>query len=170
MKHLVLLLVLPLSACEPQVDSDLREWAQGIRRQAPLKAPPVAAPASSPSFTYHVEGRRDPFDVDRLSKAIDAANGSDPLLAEDLRALGPLASYPLDSLRVVGSLRRAKESVALIEAERIVHMVRIGQAIGPARLVGITDAGIEIDERVQDAQGRWASRRTQLSLSAKGAR
>ena len=81
----------------------------------------------------------------------------------------PLESWPLDSLRLVGSLRRERDVVALVEADKRVYSLRIGGHVGQdfGKVIAIGDKTVDIEELVAEAPGRWMKRRTQLVLQEK---
>ncbi len=161
---LALALVMVLAGCNPPAD-DLEAWMAGQRqRQQPRPVPAVQAVASEP-LRYEPGTREDPFDAGRLSMPRNAPR--DDGLAPDLRrAREPLESYPLGSLRLVGSLRRGPEVVALVEADRLIHQVRVGNHLGQdfGRVVAIGDNGIDIDELVREGGDAWIRRRARLQL------
>ncbi len=159
------LAALLLAGCGAPGDDDLQAWMDGVRRRqhaAPVAA--VAAPVAV-AFSYDARDRPDPFDPARLSPAGDPTPTAG--VAPDLqRAREPLEAYALDSLRLVGSLRRGREAVALVEADRLIHQLRLGSHLGQdfGKVVAIGENSVDIDERVRDSSGGWARRRTQLIL------
>ncbi len=152
-----------LAACDSQ--DDLPAWMAQIRQRhhtAPAPLPPAAIPAL---FRYEPGTRSDPFGPVQLDPADDAAPGNG--LQPDLRRVRePLESYPLGALRLVGSLRRPQEAIALVEVERRVYMVRVGSHLGQdfGTVVAIGERTVDIDELIPDSGGRWSRRRTKLEL------
>lgn len=153
-----------LAACGSP-DDDLRRWMDDARRHH-HEVPSAPAPAASPAMLRYEPGTRsDPFSVALLNAADEASAGSG--LQPDLhRAREPLESYPLANLRLIGSLRRNGDAVALIEAEQHVYSVRIGAHVGQdfGKVVAIGERAVDIDELVPDSSGRWVQRRAQLAL------
>ncbi len=160
------LLVAALAACTPEVGDDLRSWAEGVRRAAP--APDGEVPiVSKPSVVgYDPTARHDPFDAARLHQGLPLADATErPDAGREREAL---EAYPLDSLQMVGSLRRAGRAVALVQAEQRLYQVTVGDHIGQdfGQVTAIRDQGIDITERVQDGNGQWQRRQAQLGLRA----
>ena len=159
-----------LAGCEAQADRELRAWMEQTRHQSYAKPEALPPPASSTGFRYEAAGRADPFEFQKitvgLNADIKAGEGIQPDLARQREAL---ESFPLDSLRMVGSLRSAGDVVALIEAEKTIYQLRLGGHLGQdlGKVVSITDSGVEIDELLQDSSGRWNKRRSQLKLQEK---
>ena len=81
----------------------------------------------------------------------------------------PLETFPLDSLHLIGNLRRGKDVVALIQADKLIYSVRIGAHLGQdlGKVIAINDKTVDIDEWVAEGSGRWARRQTQLVLQEK---
>jgi type IV pilus assembly protein PilP len=162
------LLLLSMTACQQQGSDDLQHWMAEIRQRHHVK--PVSLPQvpQIPEFRYQAGERADPFDLSKLSM-IDAsalANTPQPDLP---RSREPLETFPLDSLRLIGNLRRGKEVVALIQADKLIHTVRVGAHLGQdlGKVVAISDKTVDIDEWVAEGSGRWLRRQTQLVLQEK---
>ncbi len=162
-RYLLVVACLLLTACDSQ--DDLRAWMERARQRhhaAPATLPPAAVHAM---FRYEPGARSDPFGTGKLNPSDGAAPGSG--LQPDLhRVREPLESYPLASLRLVGSLRRPHEAIALIEAEQRVYMVRVGSHLGQdfGSVIAIGERTLDIDELIPDTGGRWTRRRTKLEL------
>ncbi len=165
---LMLMLALLLSACDEQRDSDLRAWMAGVRQRHHAPALSVPPAAAVHEFRYLPASRTDPFDITKLA-VHDEKQAGDPLQPDLRRAREPLESFPLDSLRLIGSLRRGRDVVALIEADKLVYPLRIGGHLGQdfGKVVAISEKTIDIDELVPESGGRWAQRRAQLVLQEK---
>lgn len=160
--------MLALAACAPEVGDDLRGWAARVRTEAPEPSTDARTVPAPVTFTYEVAGRRDPFDATNLATEL-----SDPELALRPDAGRPrevLEGFQLDSLQMVGSLRRAGKAVAVVQAESQLHQVRVGDHIGPddGEVTAISDNAIAIIERVQDANGKWQLREGRLELRRSG--
>lgn len=156
-----------MAGCSAPGEDDLNAWMESVRKRthaAPVQSAvePVAA-----GFRYEPRERPDPFDLVRLSLSDEAAAAGE---APDMgRAREPLEAYALESLRLVGSLRRGREAVALVEADRLIHQVRIGSHLGQdfGKVVAIGDDSVDIDELVRDSGGSWTRRRAQMILQEK---
>lgn len=165
LRHGWLLTAMCLAACSFPQDDDLSAWIEATRaRQQPTRLPtlPVQAVAA---FRYEPGDRSDPFDPARLDSPGQSMQAAG--MAPDLqRSREPLEAYALDSLRLVGSLRRGRQVVGLVEADKLIHQVRLGSHLGQdfGKVVAITDTGIEIDELVRESGGTWTRRRARLEL------
>ncbi len=153
-----------LAGCGSQ-DDDLRVWMQRTRNRhhaAPSSVPP--APTSM-LVRYEPEGRSDPFSLSRLN-AVDEGGIHSGLQPDLRRVRDPLESFALSSLRLIGSLRRGPEVLALIEVDQRMYTVRIGSHLGQdfGKVVAIGERTVDIDELVPDSSGGWVQRRAQLAL------
>ena len=114
---------------------------------------------------YEPAGRVDPFDASKISMLLDISDHAG--VRPDLkRSREPLESYPLDQFRMVGSLGRPGQSVALVEVGKILYQLRKGNHLGQdlGEVITIMDGSIEIEETIQEANGNWIKRRVQLSM------
>jgi type IV pilus assembly protein PilP len=128
----------------------------------PVNLPQAARTAE---FRYQAGERTDPFDLSKLS-TIDAAAISNTPQPDLRRPREPLETFPLDSLQLIGNLRRGKDVVALIQADKLIYSVRIGAHLGQdlGKVIAINDKTVDIDEWVADSTGGWVRRQTQLML------
>ncbi|MDF3822807.1 pilus assembly protein PilP [Leptospira sp. 96542] len=114
---------------------------------APASVPALAEPAMPAPVVPAPAGwlaGGDPFDPRRLSGAPSA---QPPMPA---RVDQPLEARPLSSLRMVGSLRRGEDVVALVQADLRIYQVPVGAVLGQhrARVLRISEDGITLRESV----------------------
>ena len=79
----------------------------------------------------------------------------------------PLELFPLDGLRMVGTLSRQGQLYALVRTpENTLYRVKRGDRIGQnfGVVTAITDTAIEIKETVQDGAGDWTETSASLPL------
>ena len=74
--------------------------------------------------------------------------------------------YPLDQLKMVGTLQQSGNQVALIDAAGQTFMVRRGNYMGQnfGLVTKISETEVDLKEIVQDAAGEWIERPTKLEL------
>lgn len=161
--------LLMVFGCGDQPISALRVWMDQARKQSKPSEKKTLPLDAFAAYEYRAAGRLDPFDLKKINaSALGEANaaGAEP---DRQRHHEPLESYAIDQLKMVGTLRRSGYSLALIEAEKIIYQVRVGNYLGQdqGRVVKIDEKQIEIEEMVQEASGNWIGRRTQLSLKEK---
>src|SRR5450830_1876818 len=108
----------------------------------------------------------DPFNSAKLL-AVLARMKADSSHGPDMdRRKEALESFPLDSLKMVGTIEKAGLKQALVQADKTVYQARIGGYVGQnfGLITGISDDGIDIKETVQDAAGEWVERKVKLEL------
>jgi type IV pilus assembly protein PilP len=160
MKRAYLLALLLLMGCGGDEFADLKTFmAQAGGNQPPLEAlPPVKAPDN---FTYEPGSLPDPFKVRNLKFS---KGGPRP---EENRPRGELEEFPIDALRMVGTMQKGGQLTALIRTPKgEVRMIRKGEYIGQNNgvVTAIRETGIDIREIVQDGAGDWVEGKAVLPL------
>lgn len=164
-RAIVICTLLSLAACDASSDENLSEWMATVRRTAHTSPLTLPAPLTMKTFIYEPPGHVDPFDTSKISMLLDISDHAG--VRPDLkRSREPLESYPLDQFRMIGSLGRPGQSVALVEVGKILYQLRKGNHIGQdlGEVIAIMDGSIEIEETIQEANGTWVKRRVQLSM------
>lgn len=92
------------------------------------------------------------------------------LTAEQNRRKEELESYPLDSVTMVGSLKKGNQRIALLRVNQLIYQVGVGNYLGQnyGRIVQIEENSIKLREVVQDAAGDWVERMATLDLQEGG--
>lgn len=78
--------------------------------------------------------------------------------AELSRNKGLLEALPLSAYALTGTLRQGSEWLALLQDDRMLHTVRVGDPLGPhaGRVLRIAEHGLWLREIVRDSEGRWS--------------
>ena len=78
----------------------------------------------------------------------------------------PLEAYPLDAVKMVGSLNKTGVPTALVSVDKLLYQVRTGNYLGQnyGKIVGISETNMRLREIVQDSTGDWVERMTTLDL------
>ncbi|WP_368924071.1 pilus assembly protein PilP [Comamonas aquatica] len=160
-----------LLGCSGDEHGDLQQWVAEQRavtkpRIQPLKEPSVFTPQA-----YVAADGADPFSMSKLTQVLtreSAQNTSNMalLIAEQGRRKEELESYPLDSMVMVGSLRKGGQDTALLKVNQLIYQVQAGNYLGQnyGRIVQIGEHSIKLREIVQDPAGDWVERMTTLDL------
>lgn len=166
-----LLLVALLAACSAEQD-ELRAWMDQQAREVRPNVQPLQPPTQFNPEPYTVAQATDPFSPQKLSVAIrQEARQPNSLLASEMnRRREPLEAYPLDSMRMVGSVTRDGRPFALLRVDNLLYQVRVGDHLGQnfGRITRITETEIVLREIVQDAASEWVERPTTLQLQEPG--
>lgn len=121
------------------------------------------------TFAYEAQELRSPFQPDDGSSSVQA------MAAKNASGFGPdanrnrefLEEYPLDALRMVGTLELRGTTYALIrDTDGGVHRVKTGNYLGQnhGKVSDITENEVRITEIVLDTKGVWISRDAALVL------
>lgn len=162
-RDLGLILLGLLAGCAQDDTTDLREFMQQAGRDSQEKLEPLPQVKIAETFSYDPTGLNDPFAARNLRPA-KAGGGPAPDMN---RPRDPLELYPLDGLRMVGTLSRQGQLYALVRTpENTLYRVKRGDRIGQnfGVVTNITDTAIEIRETVQDGVGDWTEASASLPL------
>ncbi len=159
-------ILLFLAACGSQQD-DLKSFVRDADRTTPRRFEPLPAAKPFEPFAYEGFDLPDPFKPRRLTVAKEGGGGLAPELN---RRREPLEAFPLERLKVVGTLRQKGQLFAVIEANGTLYRVTKGNFIGQnfGLITNISGTEIEVKEIVQDSAGDWAERTLALSLGDLG--
>jgi type IV pilus assembly protein PilP len=158
-----LLGALLLAGCGADPNQELRQWMDDQAKSLKGKVDPLPAVKPYVPFVYNAFDLPDPF----KPRKIEPARGLSKLAPDLTRRKEPLEAYPLESLRMVGTLQQNKVIYALIRAnDKTVYQVRVGNYMGQnfGTISGITETEIKLRELVQDSGGDWAERQSRLLL------
>ena len=113
-----------LSACGGAND-DLRAYIDEVKARPGGRIEPVPQVQPAPTFVYEAGSRRSPFQPDapqrRVSTDPNAVEGPDPDRPREF-----LEQFPLDTLRMVGTLADRRASFGLVQtADGLVHRVTV---------------------------------------------
>ncbi|HSG63856.1 MAG TPA: pilus assembly protein PilP [Gammaproteobacteria bacterium] len=161
-----LVMMTALSGCGGATD-DLRSYVDEVKARPGGRVPPLPDIVPAPTFAYDAAGRRSPFAPDtpqtRISNNPDTVQGPDPNRPREF-----LEQFPLDTLRMVGTLQYATGDFGLVQtSDGLVHRVTVGNYIGQnyGRITGIADAEIRLLEIIPDGLGGYLERPASVGLS-----
>lgn len=165
----LLCLMLPglLAACGDGGLQEVRQWMDETRRQTRVVVPKLTEPKKFTPFTYAGKSAADPYSPAKFVNAMATPAASGNRFQPNMdRRREPLESFPLDNLKMVGTLRKQGASFALVQAEHTVFQAQVGSYIGQnfGQVTKITDSEVELKETVQDAAGEWVERTAKLEL------
>ena len=165
------LTVLLMSACMGDEQEELSSWMQRERNSIKPDVKPIPEPTKFEPYSYGGERFVEPFSNEKLASILKSGqslpNEKSALIEPELnRRKQPLEAFPLDTMKMVGSLNRNRQLVGLVKVDTLLYQVSrdnyLGQNFG--RILRIEENQIVLREIVQDAAGEWIERPAALQL------
>jgi type IV pilus assembly protein PilP len=157
-----------LAGCGDGGVQEIRQWMDDARKETKVAVLKLSPPKQFIPFSYAGKNSIDPFNPIKLSVALARlkTNSSGALKPDLERRRDPLESYPLDNLKMVGTLEKPGLSYALLQVDKGVFQVKVGNYIGQnfGMVTSITETEVSVKEIVQDASGDWVERKAKLEL------
>ena len=152
-----------LGGCSSEMD-DLKRFVRESDKSLPRRIDPLPAVKPFEPFTYEGFDLPDPFKPRKLAAPREGSGGG---IAPDLnRRKEPLEAFPLEQLKMVGTLSQGKDTYALVRADKTLYRVKKGNYMGQnfGLITDVTDGEIKLKEIVQDSAGDWTERQSVLPL------
>ncbi|MDP2240278.1 MAG: pilus assembly protein PilP [Burkholderiales bacterium] len=157
---------LALAACSGEQHSDLKQFVKDSDNLPRGLIPPLPEAKPYEPFTYDAFNLTDPFRPRKIEPPKTAAvPGS--LQPDFNRRREPLEAYPLENLKMVGTLQQKKDIFALIRTpDNNLFRVKAGNYVGQnfGRISTISESNIKLKEIVQDSSGSWEEKVQMLQL------
>ena len=161
-----------LSACVKEGMDDLKEYVKTVEAIPKTDLEPLPKSKVIEPFYFTLDGSRDPFVpikkdevvVDEQETEETVNNGIQP---DFDRRPEDLEGYPLDALKMVGTIRRDM-LWALIHSEEGIQRVRVGNYMGKnhGKIIEISETEIHLEEIMPDEKPKtWFEKSTVISLS-----
>jgi len=155
-----------LAACGAGMD-DLDSYINEVKARPGGRIEPLPEITPYEVFTYvaDAEGMRSPFVPDTPQAAGPAAGGTSP---DPDRPAEFLESFPLDTLRMVGTLDINETVYGLVQtSDGLIHRVVPGNYMGQndGRVTDITESEIVLVEIISDGIGGYIERDAAIGLS-----
>jgi type IV pilus assembly protein PilP len=162
-----------LAGCSGE-QQELGEWMEQQRREVKPNVQPLSPPKKFDPQPYTALSGVEPFSNQKLAVALrqETRQPNSLLAAEINRRKQPLEAYPLDAMRMVGSVVRGGASFALLRVDNLLYQVKQGDYLGQnyGKITQITETDVALREIVQDAAGEWIERMSALQLQEKAGR
>ena len=156
-----------LAGCSESDVAEINSWMAEVKQNTKVNVAPLSEPKTFIPFAYGVREATDPFDPNKLlAELARAAASNNPLRPDPERRKEFLESFPVDSMKMVGTINKAGVSYGLLQIDRNVYQVKAGQRLGQnfGQVTGVSEAAISLKEVVQDAGGEWVERMSKLEL------
>jgi type IV pilus assembly protein PilP len=160
---------MPLIGCGSGSMRDLETYAQEVLERKHQAIEPLPTFEPYEVYAYASKEARNPFepfsqDAQRLTEKVDTGSGIQPVphTPEELE------QFPLDSLRMVGTLDKAEQVWGIIlDKEGTVYRVLKGNYMGKnnGKVIHIFEDRIELTEIIPNGTGGWQERQAALALA-----
>ncbi len=158
-------LVLGLSACMDNAD-DLQSYIATIKQRPPAPIEPI--PEMKPYVRFVYPGHDlDPFDSKILAPDT-AADHTSTIAPDPNRVPEFLESFPLDGLRMVGTVNQDKQLWALIRIpDGAVHRVKAGNYMGKnhGKITNIEETRVTLQEIIENGFGGYKEQENSIALT-----
>jgi type IV pilus assembly protein PilP len=160
-----------LLACSSDPTSELEEYVRVTKSQQKSSIEPLPEFKPYESFAYQAVDLRDPFTAPTFSHAqpsTQMGSSNNGIKPDFERPAEPLEEFPLDSLRMVGTLEQHENHWALInDTDGTIHRVQPGNYAGQnhGKITRITEYEVELTEIVPDGIGGWMERQASIAIS-----
>src|SRR5690606_396757 len=163
---MLLSLSVTLLGCSNDDTVELDAWMRQVHSQSHAVLPPLPEPTVFMSAMYDAHALDEPCSVNKFDGFHVAMTSLSSRSSHHKRRREPLENYPLDSLHMVGTVQKAGVMHALLQAEKMIHQVMIGNYVGSngGRVVDIDESAIRLIEVVQTTTGEWMEREARLEL------
>ena len=169
---LVAAAVIAVSGCSSDPTSDLSDYTKAVKNQQRSAIEPLPEFKPYESFVYAAADLRDPFTVPTFTRQQAAVASNKPVMSgvkpDFERPTEPLEEFPLDSLRMVGTMEQQEDNWALInDTDGTIHRVQPGNYAGQnhGKITRITEYEVELTEIVPDGIGGWIERQASIAIS-----
>jgi type IV pilus assembly protein PilP len=150
---------------------DLEAYVAEVKMRKPPGIEPLPEIKPYEKFEYQAEDLRNPFDPSVIAQqpaAVGNQVSESGISPDPNRTPEFLESFPLDTLRMVGTLEQSGQLWALIKTpdatiQRVAQGNYMGQNNGKITL--ISEANIKLMEIVPDGFGGWREREGLVALS-----
>lgn len=167
-KGLLLLLLSALGGCSDNDQLEVTQWMSDVKRDTKIVVRKIDEPKKFTPFSYNAADAVDPYNPIKLSVALAKMQAkSHGVLKPNLdRRREALENYPLDAMRMVGTLQKPGLSYALVQVDKAVFRIKVGSYVGQnfGMVTKVTETEMELKEIIQDASGEWAERQAKLEL------
>ena len=164
---LLALIALGLGACGGNMD-DLHQYIDEVKNRpgGRIEPLPEITPYQVFSYVADVEGVRSPFIPDTPQVTTSGASGGVGPNPDRIHEF--LEGFPLDTLRMVGTLHIGETMYGLVQtSDGLIHRVIPGNFLGQndGRITDITESEVELVEIISDGIGGYIERDAAVSLS-----
>lgn len=159
-----------LAACSRDM-SDLEGFIDEVNARPARPLEPIPEIEPYEPVDYAAADLRDPFVPNEIfnpgetEQSADNSSGPRPIAGREKE---PLEAFPLDSLKMVGTIKIAGVRYALVRSsEPLIYRVKQGDYLGQnhGEVMMVDPTRLALKELFADGAGRWVERETSMALA-----
>ncbi len=157
-----------LAGCAGGGLSDLQQYVEEVKAREPRQIDPLPELKQVETYVYKTGERRTPFHLGGGGLDEDSVKPTSGISPDPLRRKEELEQFPLDSLRMVGSLEEEDTIWALVTArDGTLFRVHAGNYMGEnhGQITHVSEDQIGLTEIVPDGTSGWKERQASVALS-----
>ena len=158
------MLCMTMAGCGDDGFDDLRAFMESTGKDSSNKIEPLPAVKKVDVFEYQQGELLDPFMARNLRPT-----GKGGLQPDLDRPRQPLEDFPLDALRLVGTMKKPGKPLRAVvkDPKGTLHTIQVGDRIGQnfGKVLTLSEDGVEIKELLQDAGGEWIESKATMSMT-----
>ena len=159
---------LALSGCGSERHLDeVRQFVKDSDKMPRGRIPPLPEVRPYEPFEYAAFDLIDPFVPRKIEPPKPTALPGGIKPPDPNRPKGPLEAFPLENLKMVGTLQQLKNMYALIKTpDNNLYRIKTGDFIGQnfGRVIDINESSVKLKELVQDSGNEWKEEERTLLL------
>jgi type IV pilus assembly protein PilP len=156
-----------IAGCSNPNMNDLRGFIEEVKQRPPGRIEPLPEIKEVETHSYGSTDLRNPFAPEKVQETQTSVAQSNGLSPDFNRRKEELEQFPLDSLRMVGTLDKEESIWALIKTtDGTIHTVKPGNYIGInyGKIDRVSEEKIELTEIIKDGQGGYIERQATMAL------
>lgn len=164
---LICLALVVLSGCSGGREQDLQSYIDEVKSKSISQIEPLPEFKPYETFGYSAAALRSPFEQPKAVQNVVAAVTENGIHPDYNRRKEVLESYPLDSLKMVGTLEKNQAMWGIVvDPEGSVHRIAEGSYVGQnhGKILKVTEEKINIKEIIPENGGGWRERDAIMTL------
>lgn len=157
-----------VSSCGDDGMQDLRQFVKKVKAREPGRIEPLPEIKQIETFVYIPGDRRNPFLPTQAAEPEEMAAAADGLAPNPNRRKEELERFPLDSIRMVGTVDLNETVWGLVKTkDKTIYRIKVGNYMGMnhGQVTSITEGKIELTEIVPKKPNGFMERAASVSLS-----
>ena len=157
-----------ITACSDDGMQDLKQYVKKVKARKPGRIEPLPEIKQIETFVYVPGNRRNPFLPTEAEEAEEALAEENGLTPDPNRRKEELESFPLDSIRMVGTVDLNDTVWGLVKTkDKTIYRVKVGNYMGQnhGQVTSISEDKIELTEIIPKKPRGFTERQASVSLS-----